>query len=168
MCLSCFRCRGADRSFIPVILAGHLILNIDFRLAAYLSVINLRINQRKRYLSHSRGLALASTGKDHIFHAHAAQALGGLLTQHPGNSVRDVRLTAPIGPHHGGNAFAGELQLRAITEGLESEDLQLLKFEQLLLLQEWPIVARLWLSRCEISDISLGSSPAGVDNPCSS
>jgi hypothetical protein len=54
-----------------------------------------------------------------------------LLTQHPGNSVGNIGLSAPVGAHHGGNAFARKFQFRAITEGLESQDLQLLKFEQL-------------------------------------
>jgi len=33
--------------------------------------------------------------------------------------------------HNRGNAFARKSQLRAITEGLESKDLQLFKFKQL-------------------------------------
>src|ERR1044071_4323931 len=109
----------------------HVIWNVDFGLGADLAFVNLGIDQRERYFSHSRGLAVARAGKDHIFHAHAAQTLGRLLAQHPGNGVRDIGFPAPVGAHHGGNAFARKLQFRAITEGLESKDLQLLKFKQL-------------------------------------
>jgi len=58
------------------------------------------------------------------------QRLGRLLPEHPGDGVGDIRLAAAVRADDGGNAFAVELELRAIAERLESQDLQFLKFEQ--------------------------------------
>ena len=54
-----------------------------------------------------------------------------LLAQCPGDSVRDVRLSAPVGPYYRSNAFARKLQFRTITEGFKPEDLYFLQLEQL-------------------------------------
>ena len=119
---------GSDRSPSQLSCDVHVILNVDFRLDADRALIGLGIDQRERYFSHAGGLAVTRAGKDHVFHAHAAQTFGRLLAQHPGNRVRNIGFSAPVGAHHGGNAFARKLQFRAITEGLESKDLQLLEF----------------------------------------
>jgi hypothetical protein len=54
-----------------------------------------------------------------------------LLAQNPGDGVGDIGLAAAVGSDNGGDAFAGELDLGAITEGLEAEYLNLLELEQM-------------------------------------
>src|SRR5262249_8330324 len=66
---------------------------------------------------------------DHILHAHATQALGGLFAQHPGDGVGDIGLPTTVGAHHRGNTFTRKLQFGPVAEGFESKDLQPLHFE---------------------------------------
>ena len=54
---------------------------------------------------------------------------GGLLAEHPGDGVGDVRFAAAVGPDDGGDAFAGELDFGAVAEGFEAEDLNFLELE---------------------------------------
>ena len=54
-----------------------------------------------------------------------------LFAQHPGDGVGNIRFAASVGADDGGDAFALKAQFGAITKRLESEDLQLLQFEQL-------------------------------------
>ena len=56
--------------------------------------------------------------------------LGGLLAEHPGDGVGDVGLAAAVGSDDGGDAFAGELDLGAVAERFEAEDLDFLELEQ--------------------------------------
>jgi hypothetical protein len=49
-----------------------------------------------------------------------------LLAEDPGDGIGDVGLAAAVRSDDGGNAFAGELDLGTITEGLEAEYLNLL------------------------------------------
>ena len=127
---------GADFRFIPIFCAVHfrrrkLVLNLNLggRVRIRPSV-NFRINQSQGNFGHSGGIAVAGAGEDHVFHARAAQRLGRLLAQHPGDRVGDVRLAAAVRPDDGGDAFAMEFQFGAIAERLEPQDLQLLEFEQ--------------------------------------
>ena len=110
------------------------------------AVVDFGIDQGERNLGHAGGLAVARAGEDDVFHADAAQGLGRLLAQHPGNGVGDIRLAAAVRADDGGDAVAVKLQLGAVAERFESEDLQLFQFEQLLLLRSpivWPVcVAR--------------------------
>src|SRR5262249_26384818 len=123
--------RGAGSGLIPIVLTErHLVLDIDLRLVSRGAFVDLGIDQRERNLGHTRGLAFATAGKDHILHARATQALGGLFAQHPGDGVGDIGLPTTIGAHHRGNTFTRKLQFGPVTEGLESKDLQPLQFEQ--------------------------------------
>jgi hypothetical protein len=107
------------------------VLNLDLggrvRIRA---AVNFGVDQREANLRHARGIAVARAGENHVFHARAAQRLGRLLPEHPGDGVGDIRLAAAVRADDGGNAFAMELQLGAIAERLESQNLQLLEFEQ--------------------------------------
>src|SRR5208282_2358635 len=129
-----FRFRGslsAEFRFIPIFFYRQVLLDLDLsRRVGIGSCINLGVNQSQRHFGHARGVAVARAGENHVFHARAAQRFGRLLPEHPGNRVRDIRLPAAVRPDDGGDAFAMELQFRAIAERLESQDLQLLKFEQ--------------------------------------
>ena len=42
------------------------------------------------------GLSRVAPAEDHVLHPFAAQALGALLTHHPGDGIRDVALPAPV------------------------------------------------------------------------
>ena len=63
---------------------------------------------------------------------------GGLLAEDPGDGVGDVGLAAAVGADDGGDAFAGELDLGAVAEGLEAEDLDFLELEQIRPLRRVP------------------------------
>jgi hypothetical protein len=54
----------------------------------------------------------------------AAQGFRALFAENPGDGIRYIALSAPVGTHYCGNAFARKLQFRAVTEGLESENLK--------------------------------------------
>ena len=82
------------------------------------------------HFGHARGIAVARAGEDDVFHARAAQSLGRLLAEHPGDRVGDIRFAAAVGADDGGDAFAVKFQLGAIAERFESQNLQLLEFEQ--------------------------------------
>ena len=94
------------------------------------AVVELGIDQGERDLGHSGGLAVARAGEDDVLHADAAQALGGLLAQHPHDGVGDVRLAAAVGADHGGDAVSRQMDLRAVAERLEAEHLDLFELEQ--------------------------------------
>jgi len=90
----------------------------------------LGIDQGQGNFRHAGGIAIAGAGKNHIFHAGTAQRLRRLLAEYPRDRVRDVRLSAAVGADDGGDALSVKLQIGAITERLESQDLQLFEFEQ--------------------------------------
>ena len=80
----------------------------------------------QRHLSIPHRAALLGAVEDHILHLGAAQALAGLLTQHPADGVTDIGFTAAIGSHNGRNAVA-EPQHGLIGKRLEAMQLQGLK-----------------------------------------
>ncbi len=96
-----------------------------WRRGVVVAVVDLGVDKGERDLGHAGGFAVAGAGEDDVFHLEAAQALGGLLAEHPGDGVGDVGLAAAVGPDDGGDALAGELDLGAVAEGLEAEDLEL-------------------------------------------
>jgi hypothetical protein len=122
---------GPYLGFIPVFFRREIILNLDFggrvRIGA---AVDFRVDQCERHFGHASGITVARARKDHILHARPTQRLGRLLAEHPRNRVGNVRLAAAVRPDDGGDAFAVEFQLGAITEGLESQNLQLFEFEQ--------------------------------------
>ncbi len=95
------------------------------------SVVDLGVDEGEGDLGHAGRLAVAGAGEDDVFHLDAAEGLGGLLAENPGDGVRDIGLAAAVGTDDGGDTFAGELDLGAITEGLEAEDLDFLELEQM-------------------------------------
>ena len=57
-----------------------------------------------------RRLARVAALEDDVLHVLAAQALGALLAQHPGDRIDDVALAAAVGADDGGDASVeGEL-----------------------------------------------------------
>ena len=94
------------------------------------AVVDLGVDEGERDLGHAGGLAVAGAGEDDVFHLDAAEALGGLLAEDPGDGVGDVGLAAAVGADDGGDALAGELDLGAVAEGFEAEDLNFFELEQ--------------------------------------
>jgi hypothetical protein len=124
------RCLRAQFGLVPIFL-GKVVVNLYLGGSVGIgSGVNFGINESQRHFRHPGRIAVAGAGEDYVFHARAAQRLGRLLAEHPGDRVGNVRFTASVRADDGGNAFAVEFQLRAITERLESQNVQLLEFEQ--------------------------------------
>ena len=119
----------AEAGLVPVRGSGLVDDDFGFTVEAG-SVVDLGIDEGEGDLGHSGWLAVAGAGEDDVFHLDATEGFGGLLAEDPGDGVGDVGLAAAVGADDGGDAFAGELDLSAITEGLEAEDLDLLELEQ--------------------------------------
>jgi hypothetical protein len=99
------------------------------------AVVGFRVDQGERHFGHTCRFAVAGAGEDHIFHACAAQGLGRLLAQHPGDGVGNIGLAAAVGADDGGHAVPVELEFGAVAERLEPENLKTLQFEQRVLLR---------------------------------
>jgi len=117
---------GAQCGLVPVV-TRYLVLDFDFGLGGNFAVVDLGIDQRERYFRHAGGLAVVRAGEDDVFHPGTAQDARRLLAQYPGDRVANVGFSAPVRTDDGGYAFAVELQFGAIAEGLETENLKLLK-----------------------------------------
>ena len=85
-----------------------------------------KAGQTQADLSGRARLAGVAPVENHVFHLVAAQALGALFTEDPGNGVGDVALAASIGTDDGGDTLI-EGELRAIGEGLETRDFETLE-----------------------------------------
>ena len=125
---------GTNRSFIPVfgdVRFGQIVLDIDFgRSAGVGTAVGFGIDQRERHFRHAGGFAVPRAGEDDVFHARAAQGLGRLLAQHPGNGVGNIRLAAAVGADDRRHAVPMELEFGAVAERFEPENLKPLQFEQ--------------------------------------
>src|SRR6478609_8092365 len=80
---------------------------------------------------HAERLAVACAGEYDVFHPAAAEALGGLLAEHPTNGVAQIGFAASIGSDYGCDAGTVETHFRFIAEGFESLDFNAFKFKQL-------------------------------------
>ena len=115
----------AEAGLVPV--GGEVVVDDDLGFGVEAgTVVDLGVDESERNLGHTGGLAVASAGEDDVLHLDAAEGFGGLLAEDPGDGIGDVGLAAAVGSDDGGDAFAGELDLGAITEGLEAEYLNLL------------------------------------------
>ena len=73
-------------------------------------------------LGHRQGLAGLATGEDHVAHGAAAEALGALLSEDPGDGVGDIALPAAVRADDPGHAGL-EIELLLVAERLEAGDL---------------------------------------------
>ena len=89
-----------------------------------------RVHQGQGDVGHPDRLAVPRAGEDHVLHAGAAEALGGLLAQHPADGIAEVRLPAAVRAHDGGNAAAVELEFGAVAERFESLQFDAFQFQQ--------------------------------------
>ncbi len=78
---------------------------------------------RQRHLGPAEGGAAGGAGEDDVLHLAAAQALGALLAEDPGDGVDDVGLTGPVGADDGGDPGL-QPQRRGGREGLEALERQ--------------------------------------------
>ena len=72
------------------------------------------------------GPACIAAAENEVFHPVAAQALGALLAEHPGERVNDIALAAAIRPDDGGDSGV-EGQFRPIRKALEAGNLHALQ-----------------------------------------
>ena len=134
------------------------------------AVVDLGVDEGERDLGHAGGLAVAGAGEDDVFHLDAAEGFGGLFAEDPGDGVGDVGFAAAVGADDGGDAFAGELNLGAITEGFEAEYLNFLELEQVRPLwggglgEASPLSDYDWINfSCGSGAESTGTTPPVVD-----
>src|SRR6185503_15703539 len=85
----------------------------------------------EHYLGHPAGLAVPRPLKNHIFHLRAAKMLDSLLSQHPGNCVGHIALTAAVRTNNGGYSIPGEDEVRIVGKGFKPSDFEALEFEHL-------------------------------------
>ena len=76
---------------------------------------NREAAQAQPHFGRAAGLAGVAAGEDDVLHLVAAEALGALLAQHPGDGIGYVALAAAVGTDDGGHTLV-ESQLRAIGE----------------------------------------------------
>ena len=74
--------------------------------------------QHQGDLREAQLLALDGAAEDHVLHLAAPQGLGGLLPHHPADGVRNIRFSAAVGAHDGGDVLA-EGEHRLLGKGLE-------------------------------------------------
>ena len=74
-------------------------------------------------LGRGRRLAGVAAAEDHVLHPVAAQALGALLAEHPGDGVDDVALAAAVRADDGGHARV-EPHVGAIGKALEAREFE--------------------------------------------
>jgi len=135
--LGFFGSGGTDTGFVPIRdwTRRKVVLHFDLgRVPEIRSIVNFGIDEGERHFGHAGRLAIASSGKDDVFHARTAQSLCRLLAEHPGNCIRNVRFPATVGADDGRDTVPVKLELGAVAERFEPENVELLQFEQLLLL----------------------------------
>jgi hypothetical protein len=81
---------------------------------------------RERHLGAAQRRPAGGAGEDDVLHLSAAQRLGALLAEDPGDGVDDVGLAGAVGAHHTGDARL-QAQRRGGGEGLEALDRQALE-----------------------------------------
>src|SRR5438132_11791042 len=94
------------------------------------SLLRDGVDEHHRDGCHTDRLAGLGAGEDHIFHPGAAQTARRLLSQYPANGVAQIRLAAPVGPDHGGDATPVESELGTVAEGLKALEFDLLQLQQ--------------------------------------
>ena len=94
---------------------GHF---IDIEIEHARAIFALGVIEDEHDFRHAGRLAAAGAVEDDVHHRVAAQALGGLLAEHPLEAVNDVALAATVGPDDAGDRGI-EDELRAVGEALE-------------------------------------------------
>ena len=99
---------------------GRVAVLDGLQLVRRILVVDVGVHQGHGDVSHAERLAVAGSGEDHVLHAGAAEALGGLLTENPTDGIADVTLPAAVGADDGGDPFPVETELGAIAKALKS------------------------------------------------
>ena len=113
--------------FIPV--GGGFMIDHDLGLDGDGPFVGFGIHHGQGDLGHAQSLAVTGAGKDDVLHVGAAQGFGALFAEYPTYPIEDVRLAAPIGSHHHGDARARHRELGAVTEAFEAEDMDFFQFQ---------------------------------------
>ena len=121
---------GSFRFEICGFLGGGLTFRDGLCFFRHSRFVVLGIHQGHADFRHSRGGAGARTVENYVGHALAAQQARALLTQHPGDGVREIGLAATIRSHDGGNAIR-KFQPRTVREGFEAQQFQFFQLVQI-------------------------------------
>src|SRR5262249_5631618 len=82
--------------------------------------LSVRVYQSHGDVGHAERFAVTRAGKNHIFHACAAQAFGALLAQDPADGIADIALAASIGPNNRGDALPVKAEFRPFAKAFKS------------------------------------------------
>ena len=104
--------------------ADRHLIGVDVQHAC--AILALGVVEDQDHLGHARRLARGAAVEDDVHHRVAAQALGGLLAEHPLDGVDDVALAAAVGADDAGDR-AVEDELGAVGEALEPVNDQFLQ-----------------------------------------
>ena len=102
---------------ITVHAAGHNHFGI-FGIERSIAVIDHNGNFGKAH-----GGTFFGTAKNHVLHLAHTERCSLLFTQNPADSVGNVRLTAPVRPHHGRKTLRGEVNFGPLGKGLKAKNL---------------------------------------------
>ena len=102
---------------VTVHAAGHNHFGI-FGIERSIAVINHNGNFGKAH-----GGTFFGSAKNHVLHLAHTERCCLLFAQNPADSVGNVRLAAPVRPHHGGETLRREVDFGPLSEGLKSKNL---------------------------------------------
>ena len=71
----------------------------------------------------AHGGTFFGTAKNHVLHLAHTERCSLLFTQNPADSVGNVRLAAPVRPHHGGEPLRREVDFSPLRKGLKAKNL---------------------------------------------
>ena len=108
---------------VVLTLAGAVVPPGDHHLALLQGKQVVGIVQHQGYLGKALLLAQGGAAEDHILHLAPPQGLGGLLPHDPADGVGDIRFSAAVGAHDGGDVLV-KGQHRLVRKGLEPLDFQ--------------------------------------------
>ena len=87
-----------------------------------ISVAVRDLRERDGNFRHPHRSAVARPVKDDVFHLFAAERLGALLTQHPGNGIGNVAFAAAIWTNDGRDTVIVDGDLAAIGERFKADN----------------------------------------------
>ena len=120
--------------------------------------------EREADLGEPQGLALVGSVEDDFLHRAAAQGLGALLAQHPGDGLGQIALAATVRPDDRRDP-GREVTHHRLDEGLEAVDFQAFEFEHGLVVSggAWSFRRRLVASAVLVVSAVLVASTRGCD-----
>src|SRR5687768_9396629 len=105
-----------NKLIVDLFEGGIDILNVWFRFDNFITY------EVHHDLSHSAGWSIAGTLEDNVLHFSAAKVFYALFTQHPGDGVGHIALSAAIWADNGGYSVSCEDYFGVVGEGLKAGD----------------------------------------------